>query len=137
MPRHLALVVVEIIQQAKQVRVFVCVNPGICLELNDNIFDELVPQLKTERDAPGGGCMMAALGPEIARHNESVRHAAADGLTAIFDVLSTLVPGRTEAARRRVAITTYASSIGGLILARVTADDPELSDEILEAVVNF
>lgn len=102
----------------------------------DKVFDELLPQLKAERDDPGGGCMMAALGPEIARQNEAVRYAAADGLKAIFEVLATLVPGRTEAARRRAAITTYASLIGGLILARVTADDPALSDEILETVVN-
>ena len=43
-----------------------------------------------------------------------------------------LVPGRSQAARREKALATMAGLVGGLILSRAV-DDPELSDEILEA----
>ncbi len=96
----------------------------------------ILDEMKLERDEPGMGCIFAALGPEIARQETPVREAATEGMKTTFDVLSTMVPGRSEGARRRAAISTYASLIGGLILARVAADDPALSDEILEAVIS-
>jgi TetR/AcrR family transcriptional repressor of nem operon len=102
----------------------------------DKVLGQILEEMKVERDEPGMGCMFAALGPEIARQEKPVRQAATEGMKAIFDLLLSMVPGRSEGARRRAAISTYASLIGGLILARVAADDPALSDEILEAVVS-
>lgn len=102
----------------------------------DKVFDEILKLMKQERDEPGSGCMMSALGPEIARQSLPIRQAATDGLKATFHALTAIAPGKSEAARRRAAISMYSALVGGLILARVAADEPELSDEILEAVIN-
>jgi TetR/AcrR family transcriptional repressor of nem operon len=85
------------------------------------------------RDDPGTGCTLAALGPDIARHGPGVRRAVTEGLRSAFNLLSGLVPSRSEAARRQKAISIYAALVGAMIMARAV-DDPALSQEILEAV---
>lgn len=87
------------------------------------------------RDAPGDGCVMAALASEAARQGPVVRHALIDGLKSAFDYLAGVIKGGTPTARRRKAIATYASWVGAMVLSRAAADDPQLSREILEAVV--
>jgi TetR/AcrR family transcriptional repressor of nem operon len=47
-----------------------------------------------------------------------------------IDELSLTAPGKSKAARRRVAIGTWSAMVGALVIARVT-DDPALSDELL------
>jgi len=84
------------------------------------------------RDDPGTGCALAALGPDVARQGERVRSAFTAGLEPFLQLLSSAIPGRSKAVRRRQAITTIAEMIGALILARAV-DDPALSDEILAA----
>jgi TetR/AcrR family transcriptional repressor of nem operon len=88
---------------------------------------------RRHRDDPGTGCALAALGPDMARHGSGVRRAVADGLRSAFDLLSGLAPGKSEAAKRQNAISTYASLVGAMIMARAV-DDPALSQEILDAV---
>lgn len=85
------------------------------------------------RDDPGTGCLLAALGPDLARRGPGVRRAVTGYLAAAFDLLAGLVPGKSRAARRRAAIDTYASLVGALVLARAV-DDDDLSQEILDAV---
>jgi TetR/AcrR family transcriptional repressor of nem operon len=48
------------------------------------------------------------------------------------DALRQLMPGRSSAARRERALATMAGLVGALTLSRAV-DDPELSNEILEA----
>lgn len=84
------------------------------------------------RDNLEKGCTFAALGADVGRHGVAVRSAFTAGLGPIIEVVSKTVPGRTQAVRRRKAITTMAEMIGALILARAV-DDPALSDEILTA----
>ena len=55
-----------------------------------------------------------------------------DGFRLRIAELMKLVLGRSQAARREKALATMAGLVGGLILSRAV-DDPELSDEILEA----
>jgi len=88
------------------------------------------------RDDPGTGCALAALGPDVARHGPGVRRAVTEGLRSAFNLLSGLVPGKSEAARRQKAIGTYASLVGAMIMARAVGD-PALSQEILDAVRAF
>jgi len=88
------------------------------------------------RDDPGTGCALAALGPDVARHGPGVRRAVTEGLRSAFNLLSRLVPGKSEAARRQKAISTYASLVGAMIMARAVGD-PALSQEILDAVRAF
>jgi TetR/AcrR family transcriptional repressor of nem operon len=84
------------------------------------------------RDDPGTGCLLSALGSDAARQPLAVRRAFTDGFRARIDALLTLVPGRSQAARREKALATMAGLVGALMLSRAV-DDPGLSDEILEA----
>ncbi|MCE1190755.1 MAG: TetR/AcrR family transcriptional regulator [Acidovorax sp.] len=84
------------------------------------------------RDAPGQGCLLAALGSDTARQGPAVRRAVTEGVRAQLDGLAGLVPGRTKAAKRQRALADYASLVGAMVLARAV-DDPALSDEILHA----
>ena len=61
-----------------------------------------------------------------------VRRAFTDGFRLRIDEVMKLVRGRSQAARREKALATMAGLVGALILSRAV-DDPELSDEILEA----
>ena len=86
------------------------------------------------RDRPGQGCVLAALGAEAARQGSPVRGAFTRGVRSALDMLTRLVPGKSERARRKRALATYASMIGALVLARAV-DDPELSEEVLQSVL--
>jgi TetR/AcrR family transcriptional repressor of nem operon len=98
-------------------------------------FDALVRGYLSRRhcDDPGHGCLVAALGSDVARQPRSVRRAFTEGFRSRIDALRKLVPGRpAAAARREKALATMAGLVGALILARAV-DDPKLSNEILEA----
>ncbi len=84
------------------------------------------------RDAPGHGCLLAALGSDAARQGPAVRQAVTEGVRQQVEGLATLVPGRTKAAKRQRALADYASLVGAMVLARAV-DDAALSDEILQA----
>jgi TetR/AcrR family transcriptional regulator, transcriptional repressor for nem operon len=86
---------------------------------------------RRHRNDPKHGCLVAALGSEIARQPRAVRRAFTEGLRSRVDVLVKLLPGRA-AARREKALATVAGLVGALVLSRAV-DDPKLSDEILEA----
>ena len=101
-------------------------EPG---QLGNFIENYLTPR---HRDNLGSGCVLAALGADVARQSERVRSTFAEGLDEIMGHIATLVPGRTAAIRRQRAIAIIAELVGGLILARAV-DDPEFSSEILAA----
>jgi TetR/AcrR family transcriptional repressor of nem operon len=87
------------------------------------------------RDHPGRGCLLAALGSDVARQAAPVRSAVTAGVRSMVDLLAGLLPGRSRAARRDRALATYASLVGALVLARAV-DDPALSEAILRAVAD-
>jgi len=84
------------------------------------------------RDNQANGCVFAALGSDVARQPRSVRRAFTERVRAKIDLLRSVVPGRSAAARRDKALATLSGLVGALILSRAV-DDPVLSDEILEA----
>ena len=86
---------------------------------------------RAHRDAPGNGCVVAALGPDIARQPRSVRQAFTKEVRDDLEFLSRLMPddGRS---RYEDAIVAFASMAGALILARAVSDE-ELSDLILKS----
>jgi TetR/AcrR family transcriptional repressor of nem operon len=96
--------------------------------LSDVVRKYLTPR---HRDDAGHGCLLAALGADVARQPRSVRHAFTEGLRGRLDALAHVLPGRA-AARRRKALATMAGLVGALVLSRAV-DDPELSNEILDA----
>ena len=87
----------------------------------------------SHRNDPGNGCVLAALGPDVARTSPAVRHAVTEGLRPFIELLTRSVPGRSRAARRKRALAIYASLVGAIVLARAV-DDPALSKQILQAV---
>jgi TetR/AcrR family transcriptional regulator, transcriptional repressor for nem operon len=84
------------------------------------------------RDDPGTGCLLAALGPDVSRQGRAVRRTVTDYVHSAVDLLTTLVPGKSKAARRQNAISTYATLVGTMVMARAV-DDRALSQEILDA----
>jgi TetR/AcrR family transcriptional repressor of nem operon len=75
------------------------------------------------------GCVLAALGADVARRGEGVRSGVTFYVRAALERLAGLFRG-TAVGRRRRAITTLAGVVGALTLARAI-EDPGLSDEIL------
>src|SRR5262249_32373411 len=75
------------------------------------------------------GCVLAALGGDVARRGEGVRSCVTSHVRTALERLAGLYRG-TAVARRRRAITTLAGVVGALTLARAI-EDPSLSEEIL------
>jgi TetR/AcrR family transcriptional repressor of nem operon len=98
-----------------------------------NIFSDIVANYlsREHRDAPGNGCVVAALGADIARQPRVVRHAFTGETKKALDYLAEQMPGRSAARRRENAIAAFTSMVGGLILARAV-DDNAFSELILK-----
>lgn len=83
------------------------------------------------RDDPGNGCVLPALGAEIARANAKTRKAFAQRLEQMIAVLVEAQGGRSSVAARRQAMGTICTMMGALILARATSG--QLSEDLLLA----
>ncbi len=87
------------------------------------------------RDHPGQGCPGAALAADLARDDTASKTRAAyvAGVQKRVEILTELAPRTgTKKARRKKALTTAATLVGAILLARATKGDP-LSEEILAA----
>jgi TetR/AcrR family transcriptional regulator, transcriptional repressor for nem operon len=84
------------------------------------------------RDHPGSGCVMAALGPEIAR-DSAARRPFTQRVKHMIERMAARFRWKRKGAARRNAIHLLSAAVGALTLARAV-DDPRLSDEILESV---
>ena len=87
---------------------------------------------RAHRDAPGTGCVVAALGTDIARQPRRVRQAFTREIKDDLEFLSRLMPDDDPSRTYEDAIVTFASMAGALILARAVNDEP-LSDLILKS----
>jgi TetR/AcrR family transcriptional regulator, transcriptional repressor for nem operon len=101
---------------------------GAFKSLSDLVAAYLSPEHRADL---GGGCLLAALGGDIARHGAGVRSALTANVRARLDRLAGWFAGR-RTARRAQAIATLSGLVGAMVLARAV-DDPALSDEILAA----
>jgi TetR/AcrR family transcriptional regulator, transcriptional repressor for nem operon len=101
------------------------------------IFARLVDGYLSEehRDAPGAGCVFAALSGDLARGGEKVRGVGTRKLLRGLELLAGLFRG-PRAGARATAIVTYSALIGALSLARIATNDKDdaLSREILTTV---
>ena len=82
-------------------------------------------------DAPGQGCVVAALGSEIARQPPSVREAFTKELKDALEFLAELMPEDMPSRQYEDAIAVFAGMVGALTLARAVSD-ATLSDLILK-----
>lgn len=104
-----------------------------------DILDYLESYLSAlHRDRPDKGCPMAAFAEEMTRQPAPVQREFTSGTARFIDALTQRlapVQGEDAAERRRRAIAVLAAMVGGMALARATADaSPELSAEILVAL---
>jgi TetR/AcrR family transcriptional regulator, transcriptional repressor for nem operon len=86
------------------------------------------------RDNPGAGCVLAALGPDVSRQGRAVRRSVTGYVRSACDLLAKLVRGKSKAARRQKAISTFATLVGAMVVARAV-DDRALSQDILDAAL--
>ena len=87
---------------------------------------------RAHRDAPGTGCVVAALGTDIARQPRRVREAFTKEIKDDLEFLSQLMPNVDHSRSYEYAIVAFASMAGALILARAVNDE-QLSDLILKS----
>jgi len=84
------------------------------------------------RDNPGFGCVMAALGPEIAR-DAAARKPFTRRVKHMIERMAGRFRWKRKGDARRNSIHLLSAAVGALTLARAV-DDPRLSNEILESV---
>ena len=90
---------------------------------------------RSHRDSPGDGCLVAALGADIARQPKRVRAAFTKALKEVLELMAGLVPGAAAPRRYDDAITLFSGMVGALILARAVSEEP-LSRRILETAAH-
>jgi TetR/AcrR family transcriptional regulator, transcriptional repressor for nem operon len=104
-----------------------------------NAVDAIIDAYLTEehRDAPEDGCVLAALGSEVARSDAALRNALQNGVEALIAALDDEIgrerPELDAAARSHAALAVLSALTGGLILARSLASSPQRSQAALAA----
>jgi TetR/AcrR family transcriptional repressor of nem operon len=86
---------------------------------------------REHRDAPGNGCVVAALGADIARQSPAVRSAFTAETRKALEYLAEQMPRGDTARRRENALAAFACMVGGLVLARAVSDE-DFSELILK-----
>lgn len=84
-----------------------------------------------QRDRVSEGCLLPALAGEARRETPAIRSVFTRAIRSYADRLDQPVEARTAQSRAE-ALSTLSEMVGAILLARVT-DDPQLSDEILQA----
>jgi TetR/AcrR family transcriptional repressor of nem operon len=84
------------------------------------------------RDDVGNGCMLPALGAEVARADPKTRKAFAARLEEMIDLIAGEVSGLPPKAARQRAMAIIATMMGSLLLSRATGTG-DLSNDLIEA----
>jgi TetR/AcrR family transcriptional repressor of nem operon len=97
-------------------------------------FDALVDGYLSarHRDDRARGCVLPALGADIARSSPKVRQNFARKFEEMIDSVALLFPEEAPGEARQIATSTLATMLGSIVLARASGDKT-LSDDILEA----
>ena len=86
--------------------------------------------------APGAGCPLAALAPEIARQPLAVRKRITQSMVAYRERMLPWVPGRNVEEKRARAFILLTGMAGGLVATRAIAD-PQGRERMLAAARSF
>ncbi len=90
--------------------------------------------LSTKRTCElGESCALQSLTPEVARAGRETRASYEVELLRVVEAAAAGLPGKTPAARRKVAWTVLAALSGGVTFARA-ADDPKVGVQIAAAL---
>ncbi len=85
------------------------------------------------RDHPELGCVVPALAAELARHPVASRQTFTDRLATLAKAVEPHLPAKmSPALKKKTAIGIFSTMVGALLMARAV-NDPQLSDQILEA----
>ena len=87
---------------------------------------------KRHRDAPGHGCLVAALAADVAREPRSVRDAFTEEFKDSWKFLSALLGSEDSSLSEEDTLAAFSFMAGAMILARAVSDDA-LSELILNA----
>lgn len=82
------------------------------------------------RDDWAHGCVLPALGADMARSGEEARRIFAGKLDEMIDVIARSFPGEPQKQARQIASGALATMVGSIILARAIGDE-DLSSDIL------
>lgn len=80
------------------------------------------------------GCPIAALGSEMPRQSNEVRHAATRRIQQMLELVENYSPSDENRSSHEYALTTLSTLVGTLVLARAV-DDTSLSDALLNATL--
>jgi TetR/AcrR family transcriptional repressor of nem operon len=84
-------------------------------------------------NSAGTGCVLSALGPELARKPLSVRKRIEASLDAYRERLLPFVPGKTREEKLTKCRLLFSSMAGVLMMARITADHGKREQRLMEA----
>jgi TetR/AcrR family transcriptional repressor of nem operon len=84
-------------------------------------------------NSPGSGCVISALGPELARKPLAVRKRIEASLDAYRERLLPFVPGQTREEKLTKCRLLFSSMAGVLVLARMTTDPQNREQRLMEA----
>ncbi|MHB8384004.1 MAG: TetR/AcrR family transcriptional regulator [Candidatus Binataceae bacterium] len=84
------------------------------------------------RDAPGHGCVIAALANDVARQSKTVRKVFTAEIESTLKFLTSLMPGKSSSRRLESAAAAFSCMVGAIILSRAVSDE-DLSEQILTA----
>jgi len=84
-------------------------------------------------NSPGAGCVVSALGPELARKPLSVRRRIEASLDAYRERLLPFVPGRTREEKLEKCRLLFSSMAGVLMMARMTSDPQKREQRLMDA----
>ena len=87
-------------------------------------------------NSPGTGCVLSALGPELARKPLSVRRRIEASLEAYRERLLPFIPGQTREEKLATFRLLFPSMAGVLTMARVIST-PEKREQMLKEARNF
>ena len=84
------------------------------------------------RDNPGEGCPIVSLSPHIGRQKLAVRKEFSRGVSRFVDLIAEHLPPKfAKAHAKKRAAAILSTMVGGMVLARSTAFDPNLSLRML------
>lgn len=86
---------------------------------------------EAHRDSPEMGCLMAALGPELARQPPAVRQVVSTCLERVLAFLTEIAPEGTAAERHEATLRRFSTMVGAMVVSRAT-DSPAVSAAFLE-----
>jgi TetR/AcrR family transcriptional repressor of nem operon len=87
-------------------------------------------------DHPESGCPLAALAPELARTDRSLKRRISAEMRAYKDTLVPFMPGSNVAERERAFFLIFSTMIGSIEMARMIPDH-EVREQILRNGRNF